>query len=81
MPPTTSSRWSPAWLAATFFGVGLIPFASGTFATLATIPLYLGLHFGLGPAAVCVAAVVVSIGGIVAAGAAEKTLGYHDPSE
>lgn len=71
----------PAWAVATFLGVGHFPFASGTVATAATIPLYLALFLAGGNPAVLLAALVVTLAGVAAAGALERQLGYHDPSE
>ena len=77
----TSKGRGPAWAVATFLGVGHFPFASGTVATAATIPLYLCLHLAGGDVAVATAALLVTLAGVAAAGAMERRLGYHDPSE
>ena len=74
-------RRGPAWAVATFLGVGHFPFASGTVATAAAIPLYLALHAAGGKLLVAGAAVAVTFAGVAAAGALERQLGYHDPSE
>ncbi|HET9480425.1 MAG TPA: phosphatidylglycerophosphatase A [Candidatus Polarisedimenticolia bacterium] len=70
-----------AWLTATFFGVGRFPVASGTVATAAAIPFYLGAWSAGGHLLVLVLALVLSAAGVAAAAAAETRLGYHDPSE
>ena len=70
-----------AWLIATFFGIGHVPVASGTVATLATVPLYLGGWYAGGHVVVLLLAVFVTGVGIAAAGSMERRLGYHDPSE
>ena len=83
MPPATEAiRRAPvAWLIATFFGVGLFPFASGTAATAAAIPLYLAGYLAGGDLAILALAVLSTFAGVAAAGVMEQRLGYHDPSE
>ena len=67
-----------AWLIATFFGVGHFPFASGTAATAAAVPLYAGYLAG-GDLAVLVLAVLSTFAGVAAAAVMEQRLGYPDP--
>ncbi len=81
--PTIGER--AALVTATFFGTGYAPVASGTVATVATVPLYLAL-VGLSPGAArapiyLAATALVTVLGAVAAGVAERRLGAHDPSE
>lgn len=67
-------------LLATFFGIGRIPFASGTFASAAALPFGVLLAMGGWPALAI--AVVVAIGvGIWACGKHAAKLGAVDPSE
>jgi phosphatidylglycerophosphatase A len=72
-------------MAATFFGTGYAPIASGTVATAATIPLYLALTLIPSQSArpyVEIAALVVATAiGVAAAGLLERRLGVEDPSE
>jgi len=77
----TGRRPSIAWLIATFFGVGLIPFASGTFATLAAVPVYLAAEMAGGPLTVLALMIIFTAAGVAAAGIMQARLGYHDPSE
>ncbi len=74
-------RFSIAWLIATFFGVGLIPFAPGTFATLAAVPVYLAGQLAGGPLTVLALLISFTVAGVAAAGTMQTRLGYHDPSE
>ena len=82
MPPE-SSRGSrgPAWALATAFGIGHAPFASGTLATIAAVPLHLLVWRLGGSTATGLAALLLASAGIAAAGAMQTRLGYHDPSE
>jgi len=77
----TAGRSPLAWFIATFCGVGHFPFASGTVATAATIPVYLAGHYAGGDWAVLAMAGFFTIAGVAASGRLERTLGYHDPSE
>src|SRR5262245_17922575 len=80
--PETAAGGSPvAWLIATFCGVGHFPVASGTVATLATVPVHLAAWYFGGDLAVLALAIFFSAAGVVAAGSLERTLGYHAPSE
>lgn len=62
---------------ATFFYFGKIPFAPGTWGTIATIPLWYALSF-LNPIWYMAITFVIVILGIFIAEAYEKTLGVHD---
>jgi len=66
---------------ATFFGVGLIPFAPGTFGSLAALPFAYGLHYLGGFPALLVATVAVYFIGLWATTEATKGKDDHDPSE
>jgi phosphatidylglycerophosphatase A len=74
-----------ALTAATFFGVGYFPVASGTVATAAAVPVQIALALGPGPAGrawvEAAAILLVALGGAAAAGAAARSLGPDDPSE
>lgn len=71
-------------MTATFFGTGYAPVASGTVATAATIPLQLAVALlpppSLGPWVQAAAIILVSLGGVAAAGVTERRAGHHDPS-
>ena len=74
-------RAALSWLIATFFGVGLFPFASGTIATAATVPLYVAGYLAGGDLAILALAALFTAAGVAAAEVMERRLGYHDPSE
>jgi len=65
---------------ATFFGIGRIPFASGTFASAAALPFGVLLVMN-GWQALAAAAFVVTAAGIWACGEHATRLGVCDPSE
>jgi len=65
----------------TFFGIGLFPVASGTVATLVAVPLYMAAYLLGGDGLILGLALASTAGGVIAAGALERTLGIHDPSE
>jgi phosphatidylglycerophosphatase A len=67
-----------AWVAATWFGCGLSPWAPGTVGTLGTVPLYL-LLARAGPLAVACGAVVATFGGVWAASVVVRELSNKDP--
>jgi phosphatidylglycerophosphatase A len=68
-------------IVATFFGIGLLPFAPGTWGSAAAIPVAWVLH-GLGGFPALVAATVaVTLIGWWATAAATRGTGDHDPSE
>lgn len=60
--PETLAFWHPATLIATWFGAGLLPFAPGTWGSLAALPCaWLAVHeFGLPGLAAAVAAVFLA---------------------
>lgn len=67
-------------LLATFFGIGRIPFASGTFASAAALPFGVLLVMAGLPPLVLAILVVVAVG-IWACGEHARKLGVSDPSE
>ena len=67
-------------LLATFFGIGRIPFASGTFASAAALPFGVLLVIGGLPPLVIAILVAIAVG-IWACGEHAKNLGVSDPSE
>lgn len=67
-----------AWTVATWFGCGLVPLAPGTAGSLAAIPVFLLLRRG-GPVLVIVAAAVLSLVGVWAAGHVVRATKQRDP--
>lgn len=74
-----------AWIVATFFGAGFGRPGPGTWASVATAALWLGLARFADPAAlpICaaIAAIVVTLIGIPAATRVARALGRKDPSQ
>lgn len=66
---------------ATWFGIGLIPFAPGTWGSLAAVPLAWALSTWGGPWILLGGAVVVFTVGSWAAGTAARAGGQTDPGE
>lgn len=64
---------------ATAFGVGYVPFAPGTFGSLAGLVVYAGVRAAGLPALELAAIIVVFLGGAWAATAAETHFGHIDP--
>ncbi len=64
----------------TWFGLGLMPKAPGTFGTLGAVPLLLGLH-GLGTISTALGTGVLIVIAIWSSGLTQRILGRHDPSE
>ncbi len=75
----TGFNGKAALILATWFGSGLMPRASGTFGTLAAIPLILIGRLGTGWSAV--ALVVVMLTALWASQRTQELLGREDPSE
>jgi len=73
--------WHPAHIISTFFWIGRLPGAPGTWGSLAALPLayYLTLYGGLG--AFMVAIFVVLVIGIWASSVTEAALDKDDPGE
>ncbi|HTQ35164.1 MAG TPA: phosphatidylglycerophosphatase A [Stellaceae bacterium] len=69
----------PATLIATGLGIGLLPAAPGTWASLAALPCGWLLHAALGPVAVLGAAAATFAAGCWAAARIAKTSGIGDP--
>jgi phosphatidylglycerophosphatase A len=68
-------------LLATWFGVGLLPFASGTWASLATIPVVDALYGTTGLYGVIVFCLLTGALGIPVSGRVAKVLKKGDPSQ
>ncbi len=66
---------------ATVFGIGLIPFAPGTWGSLAAIPMAYGLHYLGGFPALLVATIALYFIGLWATTEMTKGSDNHDPSE
>ncbi len=66
---------------ATMAGVGFIPFASGTWGTLATIPLWAALVRFAPPAWYLPVTLVVILSSVWACGPCERVYGRKDPSQ
>ncbi len=79
LPPGVSF-WNPATLLASWFGVGLIPWAPGTWASLAALPIAWYLQSRFGPLAVAGAGVACFLVGWWAAAAVVRAGGVADPS-
>lgn len=68
-----------AFLVATWFGVGLVPWAPGTFGTLAAVPLAFVFWHAGGPLLLAAAAVVIALAGVACSGAVVRGGPVHDP--
>jgi phosphatidylglycerophosphatase A len=69
----------PAALIATWFGIGLLPLAPGTWGSLAALPCAWAIvHFG-GPAVLAAAAIIAFAAGCWAAGAVARASLHEDP--
>lgn len=68
------------WIA-TFFGVGLIPFAPGTFGSLAALPVWYLLTSLGGWPLVVLGVIIVYVSGVWATGVETLGSSNHDPSE
>jgi len=66
---------------ATFFGIGLLPYAPGTWGTAAAIPVAYGIHYLGGFPALLIATLAVCLIGWWATAAATKGKDDHDPGE
>ncbi len=69
----------PAMMVATVGGIGLLPFAPGTWGSLAALPLGWLLYVWAGPPAVVLAMVVIFCAGWWASEALSRRGGDHDP--
>ena len=79
MPVPALLLRNPAMLAASWFGVGLLPWAPGTWGSLAALPCAWVIVHVAGPAALAGAAALVFGIGCWAAGAAARAAGQYDP--
>jgi phosphatidylglycerophosphatase A len=71
-------RGRAAYVLATWFGAGLVPYAPGTAGTLAAVPLYLLLR-PAGPLAVLACAALLAFAGVCAEGHVIAKTGQSDP--
>lgn len=69
----------PAALVATWFGAGLLPFAPGTWGTLAALPFAWIVQTWFGALGLAVATVLITLAGIWASGVMIRHLGREDP--
>jgi phosphatidylglycerophosphatase A len=76
--PEGRTRRSIAYVLATWFGCGRVPYAPGTAGTLGAIPVYLALR-PLGPVAIAVAALLLTAVGIWASSIVADDCGLKDP--
>jgi phosphatidylglycerophosphatase A len=70
----------PAFLLATWFGVGLLPFASGTYGSLAALPIAALVESTFGFSGLAAVALLILIVGVWAAGVCVREMGEPDPS-
>lgn len=70
-----------ASLIATFFGIGLLPIAPGTWGSLAALPLGVGLLWLGGPWLLAAGIAAVSLAGWWASGEHCRLIGRDDPGE
>ena len=68
----------PAVLLATWFGVGLLPKAPGTWGSLAALPLAWALHAAAGPAGLAAGLILVVIAGLWSASVFVRASGEAD---
>jgi len=73
------SPWLPSSLLATWFGAGLLPWAPGTWGSLAALPFGWLLFWLSGPFGLLAATVVVFVVGLWAAHGYEQALAVKDP--
>lgn len=72
---------NPATLISTVFGVGFIPFAPGTVASILTVPVAFGIAYQFGEGAVYIAALGVFFLGLLPSYIYARHKGDGDPSE
>ena len=77
--PAGTSPFEPASLIATWFGSGLIPFASGTWGSLAALPFSLGDAAYWGAAGLIVATIAATVAGIWASNVLSARSAVADP--
>ena len=76
---TVPSPWLPSSLLATWFGSGLLPWAPGTWGSLAALPFGVALFWLTGPFGLLLASLAVFALGLWAAGAYEQVAAIKDP--
>lgn len=84
MPAGTGERppfRQPATLLSTCFGIGYMPFAPGTAASIVAVPLAWLIAGQLGPGSVFVAGMLVLVLGLIPAHIYARQKGEDDPSE
>lgn len=74
-----ASLADPATLAATWFGVGLIPIASGTWGSLAALPFAWIIHLWFGAIGLLIGTAAVAALGVWASDVVIRRLGREDP--
>jgi len=77
--PAGTSPFAPASLIATWFGTGLIPFAAGTWGSLAALPFAWVIQTYAGNVGLIVAAIVATLAGIWASNGLNARSDRHDP--
>ncbi|MBM3481928.1 MAG: phosphatidylglycerophosphatase A [Alphaproteobacteria bacterium] len=77
--PRSIGRFHLDALIATWFGVGLFPYAPGTIGSLAALPFAWLISTYLGPLGLAVGVIVVYLAGIWASGRYAKRRGIADP--
>lgn len=77
--PAGTPVWHPAALTATWFGSGLIPFAAGTWGSLATLPFAWVIQGYAGALGLLIAAVLATLAGIWAANELCARSSLRDP--
>lgn len=73
------SPWLPSSLLATWFGSGLLPWAPGTWGSLAAVPFGVVLFWLSGPLGLLLASVAVFLVGLWAAHSYEQVTAIKDP--
>lgn len=81
MTASPLARWHPAPLIATWFGVGRLPVAPGTWGSAATLPLAWLVASWLGPIWLFAVAAAVFAVGWWAGGVHARSIGADDPGE
>ncbi len=77
--PRRLAFWHPAALLATWFGTGLLPWAPGTWGSLAALPFAWIIHSVSGPVGLAAAAGLVFIAGLWASALFARHAGEEDP--
>lgn len=77
--PDGTSPFEPVSLIATWLGTGLIPFAAGTWGSLAALPFAWVIHGYAGEFGLVIAAAVATLAGIWAGGILVARSGRNDP--